>query len=266
MIVGGIRALLQQALHPVAMDGVAKNSNFREDAWGRLQRTGDYVSTLSFAPRKDAETLAARVRSVHTKLGLDDPHLLLWVHMSLVDSFVDVALRSGLALAPQDLDQYVLEMLTFAELVGINADSVPKNMGPGINTAGNELFPSTTYNDSLFFFASDGHPGVGGLDIFKATITTSTKETVKKWGNVQNMLKPINSASNDYAMSIRKDLKSGFFTSERSNPKNRTYTPDIYSFSTPPVSFDLTVIVSEVGSKKKIEGAKVVVNELTGAN
>ena len=48
--------------------------------------------------------------------------------MSLVDSFVDVALRSGLALAPQDLDQYVLEMLTFAELVGINADSVPKNM------------------------------------------------------------------------------------------------------------------------------------------
>jgi uncharacterized protein (DUF2236 family) len=128
MVVGGIRALLQQALHPVAMDGVAKNSNFREDAWGRLQRTGDYVSTLSFAPRKDAETLAARVRSVHTKLGLDDPHLLLWVHMSLVDSFVDVARRSGLSLAPQDLDQYVLEMVTFAELVGINADSVPKNM------------------------------------------------------------------------------------------------------------------------------------------
>ena len=60
-------------------------------------------------------------------------------------------------------------------------------MGAGINTAGNELFPSTTYNDSLFFFASDGHPGVGGLDIFKATITTSTKEPVKKWGNVQNM-------------------------------------------------------------------------------
>ena len=41
MVVGGIRALLQQALHPIAMDGVAQNSNFREDAWGRLQRTGD---------------------------------------------------------------------------------------------------------------------------------------------------------------------------------------------------------------------------------
>jgi len=128
MVVGGIRALLQQALHPVAMDGVAKNSNFREDTWGRLQRTGDYVSTLSFAPRAEAEKLAARVRSVHTKLGLDDPHLLLWVHMSLVDSFIDVARRSGLSLAPQDLDQYVLEMVTFAELVGIDSDSVPKNM------------------------------------------------------------------------------------------------------------------------------------------
>jgi peptidoglycan-associated lipoprotein len=145
-------------------------------------------------------------------------------------------------------------------------DTVPKNMGPGINTAGNELFPSTTYNDSLFFFASDGHPGIGGLDIFKATITTSIKEPVKKWGNVQNMLKPINSASNDYAMSMRKDLKSGFFTSERSNPKNRTYKPDIYSFSTPPVSFELTVIVSELGSKNPIEGAKVIVNEINGAS
>jgi len=128
MVVGGIRALLQQALHPVAMDGVAKNSNFREDTWGRLERTGNYVATLSFATRAEAEKLAARVRSVHTKLGLDDPHLLLWVHMSLVDSFVDVARRSGLPLAPQDLDQYVLEMVTFAELVGINTDSVPKNM------------------------------------------------------------------------------------------------------------------------------------------
>jgi uncharacterized protein (DUF2236 family) len=128
MLVGGIRALLEQALHPVAMEGVAKNSNFREDAWGRLQRTGDYVSTLSFAPRKEAEILAARVRSVHTKLGLDDPHLLLWVHMALVDSFLDVAIRSGVQLSPQDQDQYLSEMITFAELVGINPTSVPKSV------------------------------------------------------------------------------------------------------------------------------------------
>jgi outer membrane protein OmpA-like peptidoglycan-associated protein/tetratricopeptide (TPR) repeat protein len=141
------------------------------------------------------------------------------------------------------------------------------NMGAGINTAGNELFPSLSPNDSLLFFASDGHPGVGGLDIFKSIIKTATKEPLKKWGEAQNMLKPINSASNDYALTIRKDLKSGYFTSERSNPKNRTYTPDIYSFTTPPVTYDLTVIVYELGNKsKKLPDARVTVNEVSGQN
>lgn len=55
MFVGGIRALLEQALHPEAMAGVAAHSNFREDAWGRLQRTGDYVGTLTFGTIDEAE-------------------------------------------------------------------------------------------------------------------------------------------------------------------------------------------------------------------
>ena len=117
------------------------------------------------------------------------------------------------------------------------------------------------------FFASDGHPGVGGLDIFKSAIKTATTEPLKKWGAAQNMLKPINSAANDYALTIRKDLKSGYFTSERSTAKNRTYTPDIYSFTTPPVTYDLTVIVYELGNKsKKLSDARVTVNEVSGQN
>ena len=127
MAVGGVRALLEQALHPAAMDGVAKNSNFREDTWGRLQRTGDYVATITFAPRAEAEALSARVRSVHTKLGLDDPHLLLWVHMALVDSFLDVAARSGLNLSDAEQDQYVAEMVEFACQVGIPKSGVPES-------------------------------------------------------------------------------------------------------------------------------------------
>jgi uncharacterized protein (DUF2236 family) len=79
MLIGGIRALFQQALHPQAMAGVAEHSNFREDAWGRLQRTGDYVSTLTFGTPAQANELSARVRKIHTHLGLDDPKLLLWV-------------------------------------------------------------------------------------------------------------------------------------------------------------------------------------------
>ena len=125
MAIGGIRALLQQALHPDAMDGVAKNSNFREDAWGRLQRTGDYVSTITFGSRDEADALSARVQKIHTALGLDDPHLLLWVHMSMVDSFLDIAIRSGLSLDTQQQDQYVAEMVVFAQAVGINAEKVP---------------------------------------------------------------------------------------------------------------------------------------------
>jgi uncharacterized protein (DUF2236 family) len=128
MAVGGIRALLQQALHPIAMDGVAQNSNFREDAWGRLQRTGDYVSTITFGERSQAQALAARVRKIHTSLGLDDPHLLLWVHMSMVDSFLDIARRSGMAISDLEADQYVSEMVLFAELVGVPTADVPANM------------------------------------------------------------------------------------------------------------------------------------------
>ena len=125
MVVGGIRALLEQALHPEAMSGVAAHSNFREDAWGRLQRTGDYVSTLTFGTRGETDQLTARVRKIHSKLGLDDPQLLLWVHMAMVDSFLDTALRSGLKLLESEQDQYISEMVIFAELVGIDRSLVP---------------------------------------------------------------------------------------------------------------------------------------------
>jgi uncharacterized protein (DUF2236 family) len=110
------------------MDGVAKNSNFREDAWGRLQRTGDYVSTITFGDSAKALALAARVRKIHTSLGLDDPYLLLWVHISMVDSFLDIARRSGLALTDSEADQYISEMVLFAELVGVSKSDIPSSM------------------------------------------------------------------------------------------------------------------------------------------
>lgn len=127
MLVGGIRALLEQALHPGAMSGVAAHSNFREDAWGRLQRTGDYVGTLTFSTKQEAEKLAGRVRMIHAKLKLDDPHLLLWVHMAMVDAFLDTAIRSGMRLSAEEVDQYIMEMVKFAELVGIDPAITPKN-------------------------------------------------------------------------------------------------------------------------------------------
>ncbi|MFM1937465.1 MAG: hypothetical protein RLZZ320_323 [Actinomycetota bacterium] len=128
MFVGGIRALLEQALHPKAMAGVAAHSNFREDAWGRLQRTGDYVGTLTFGSKSEADKLAARVRRVHEMLKVDEPELLLWVHMAMVDAFLDTALRSGLNLSKMEQDLYVDEMIVFAELVGIENRLVPRSV------------------------------------------------------------------------------------------------------------------------------------------
>lgn len=128
MVVGGIRALLEQALHPEAMAGVAAHSNFREDAWGRLQRTGDYVGTLTFGTSQEADQLSSRVRMIHEKLKLDDPKLLLWVHMAMVDAFLDTALRSGMNLTVDNQNEYIAEMVKFATLVGIPESMTPHDI------------------------------------------------------------------------------------------------------------------------------------------
>ncbi len=156
MAVGGIRALLEQALHPIAMAGVATHSNFRDDAWGRLQRTGDYVSTITFGEVDEAEKLAARVRAIHTKLGLDDPHHLLWVHMAMVDSFLDSAVRSGLDLSEHEQNLYVYQMRTFAELVGIPGDDVPislQELKDYFHTISPELYASDDAKRAALFLS-----------------------------------------------------------------------------------------------------------------
>ena len=138
--VGGLRALLQQALHPVAMDGVARFSDgFRDEPWPRLTRTAQYVETLTFGTRTEAVRAVARVRGLHRKLGgaveettgrayrVDDPDLLLWVHCCEVDSLLDVARRAGVPLTDEDADRYVCEQVTAAVLVGAPEADVPRS-------------------------------------------------------------------------------------------------------------------------------------------
>src|SRR5688500_18964402 len=97
-IVGGIRALLVQLLHPLAMAGVADHSRFRDNALSRLQRTSAYVTATTFGATTDALAAAATVRRVHTRVrgvapdgrpyAAADPHLLAWVSMALTSSFL----------------------------------------------------------------------------------------------------------------------------------------------------------------------------------
>jgi uncharacterized protein (DUF2236 family) len=134
--VAGLRALLLQALHPLAMAGVDQHSDWREDPIGRLAATSAYLSTVSFGERAVAERAAARVRGIHTRVsGFDaitgrpyaasDPALLLWVHAALVDSNLAARTLFGTPLQAEDADRYVAEMIVAAELVGVPRDLVP---------------------------------------------------------------------------------------------------------------------------------------------
>jgi uncharacterized protein (DUF2236 family) len=118
-MVGGLRALLLQALHPEAMELLYRTSNFQDDPWSRLGRTVAYVGTVSFAPRAEADAAAARVHEVHRRLGIGDPQQLAWVHACLVDSFLCAARAAGLRLGPAGADRYVLEQVRSAELAGV---------------------------------------------------------------------------------------------------------------------------------------------------
>lgn len=137
--VGGLRALFLQALHPLAMAGVAQHSGFRGDPWGRLFRTADFIGIASYGTRAEADRAAARVRQQHTRYtGVEpesgatyratDPDLLLWVHCCLVDSFLTTARRAGLRLTSAEADRYVAEQVRAAALVDVPVELPPRTV------------------------------------------------------------------------------------------------------------------------------------------
>jgi uncharacterized protein (DUF2236 family) len=140
MLVGGLRALLVQALEPRAMAAVDQHSLFREDPWGRLARTTSFVMNTTYGDTAAAEAAAARVRSVHTRVhGIDpvtgrsyrgnEPELLLWIHAVEVDSFLLAYRTYAGHLSRADGDRYVAEMGRVAEMVELPARMVPRSEG-----------------------------------------------------------------------------------------------------------------------------------------
>ena len=130
MFVGGLRALLLQALHPLAMAGVVGHSGYRGDPWGRLQRTSRFIAMTTFGPADQAEALIGRIRRIHdTVKGIapdgrpyaaSDPHLLSWVHLTEIDSFLLAHRRFGsVALTPEQQDQYIAEESVVATKLGV---------------------------------------------------------------------------------------------------------------------------------------------------
>lgn len=132
MFVGGLRALLLQSLHPLAMAGVADHSDYRADPWGRLQRTAHFLAATTFGSAQQSEQAVARVHAVHRHVTgvapdgrpyrADDPHLLRWVHVAEVDSFLAAYRRyGGEPLSEADADEYVAQMATIARSLGVPA-------------------------------------------------------------------------------------------------------------------------------------------------
>ncbi len=130
MFVGGIRALLLQTLHPPTMAGVADHSNYRSDPLGRLQRTGQFLAATTYGSVPEAEQAIEAVRRIHdrvTGITLDgepyranDPHLLGWVHLTEVDSFLVAKQRFGTGRVDgATADAYVAEMAVVADRLGV---------------------------------------------------------------------------------------------------------------------------------------------------
>jgi uncharacterized protein (DUF2236 family) len=136
LALAGLRALYLQTLHPRAMAGLAQNSGYRGDPWGRLERTAVYVATVVYGTTAQATLAGERVRRLHARLHatdpdtgveyrLDQPDLLRWVHVTEVDSFLTTARRSGLRLRDADADRYLDEQRRAAALVGLDPAGVP---------------------------------------------------------------------------------------------------------------------------------------------
>ena len=142
--------------------------------------------------------------------------------------------------------------------VSINADGsygTPENLGDKINTEGRETFPYVTDNNELYF-ASDGHPGLGGLDVF----VTQLKDDGSV-GSIKNVGEPVNSKMDDFAFLIDNKTKNGFVSSNRKED-NLGYD-DIYKFTEIlPIPKDceqlLTGIVVDEESQEPIANARVV--------
>ena len=130
LYVGGLRALILQALHPWVMIGTYQNSALfdPDKAWLRFVRTVEFVGTRTYGTTAEVQAAAGRVRRIHSKLRgrdpatgrafrIDDPQYLLWVHCGEIDSYVDVAVRAGI-LDDVQADVYVAENARAAEVVG----------------------------------------------------------------------------------------------------------------------------------------------------
>jgi uncharacterized protein (DUF2236 family) len=181
MFIAGIRALLLQSLHPLAMAGVAGHSGYQGDPWGRLQRTSTFLATTTFGTIEDAEAIIAKVRGIHARVrgkapdgrpyAASDPHLLKWVHVAEADSFLRTYQRYAVTpLTPAEADQYVAQSCVVAARLGvIDPPTTVAGLNAAIDSYRIELEGTAAARDTTRFLLLhpplpwSARPGYGAL-------------------------------------------------------------------------------------------------------
>lgn len=129
----------------------------------------------------------------------------------------------------------------------------PVNLGPDINSPGNEYFPYYNKYDKRLFFSSDYWPGLGGLDMFAAEKT----DDITKWEFRENLREPLNSGADDFGISFKnRNEKEGFFTSNR----GRKLDDNIYEFNIIPLVITIRGLVTDCNTGEPLEGATVLIS------
>ncbi|HWY12858.1 MAG TPA: OmpA family protein [Bacteroidia bacterium] len=134
-----------------------------------------------------------------------------------------------------------------------NTWSAPQNLGPQINGSGDEMYPYVSDDSKTLYFSSNSHPGMGGLDIFKAEIGADGKFTKAP----ENLKVPINSGADDFGIVFEGKKQRGYFSSNREGGKG---SDDIWSFYLPPLVFNLKGKVVSSGGSKGIGKGEPVAN------
>ena len=133
--------------------------------------------------------------------------------------------------------------------------SDPVNLGPAVNTKGDEMFPFL-HSDGTLYFSSTGHIGMGGFDIFK-----STPDENDSYSSITNLKYPVNSSGHDFGMIIENSGERGYLTSDRKGGKGGD---DIYQFELPPLVLALKGVITDSKTGAILTNTKVVLSSSEG--
>lgn len=136
-----------------------------------------------------------------------------------------------------------------------------KNLGPLINTAKDEATPFFHTISNTLFFSSNGHTGIGGLDVYKCSLNTDDS----LYSAPKNLGTPINSSKDDAYFILDRIQTKGYFASDREDcPGGNCY--DIYEFENEPITFDISGTVLDYVTNEPIVGALVTIKDVSGEN